>query len=105
MDGVDCKFIEHVDTNLATVEVRHMDILIKVLLDQQPILVHCEIQTDDSTHLNMVQRMSDIWVGVMKNMGCLSILSSCIYGQLRALGIQVGISKMYLGTVLSLNIK
>lgn len=56
MGGNDFEFIEHVDSNLTTVEVRHMDILIKVLLDEQPVLVHCEIQTDDSVHPNMVQR-------------------------------------------------
>ena len=56
MNGTDFEFVEHVDSNLTTVEVRHMDILIKVRLDGQPVLVHCEIQTDDSTHPNMVQR-------------------------------------------------
>jgi len=56
MGGNDFEFIEHVDSNLTTVEVRHMDILIKVLLDGHPVLVHCEIQTDDSGHPNMVQR-------------------------------------------------
>ncbi len=56
MGGNDFEFIEHVDSNLTTVEVRHMDILIKVLLDEQPVLVHCEIQTDDSVNPNMVQR-------------------------------------------------
>ncbi len=52
----DFEFIEHVDTNLTTVEVRHMDILLKILLDQQPVLIHCEIQTNDSSYPNMVQR-------------------------------------------------
>ena len=36
MNGTDFEFVEHVDSNLTTVEVRHMDILIKVLrLDGQ----------------------------------------------------------------------
>ncbi len=56
MNRTDFEFIEHVDTNLPTVEVRYMDILIKALLDKQPILIHCEIQTDDSRHPDMVQR-------------------------------------------------
>ncbi len=56
MNRLDFEFIEHVDSNLTTVEVRHMDILIKVLLDGQPVLVHCEIQTDDSQHPDMVRR-------------------------------------------------
>ena len=56
MNGTDFEFVEHVDSNLTTVEIRHMDILIKVLRDEKPVLVHCEIQTDDSTHPNMVQR-------------------------------------------------
>lgn len=56
MNRTDFEFIEHVDSNLTTVEVRHMDILIKVLIDEHPVLIHCEIQTDDSTHQNMVRR-------------------------------------------------
>ena len=56
MNRLDFEFIEHVDSNLTTVEVRHMDILIKVLLEGQPVLVHCEIQTDDSQHPDMVRR-------------------------------------------------
>lgn len=52
----DLEFIEHVDSNLTTVEVRHMDILIKVQLDGQPVLIHCEIQTDDSRNPDMVRR-------------------------------------------------
>ena len=56
LNGDDFEFIEHVDTNLPHVEVRHMDILVKVLIDEQPVLVHCEIQTDDSVNPNMVQR-------------------------------------------------
>ena len=52
----DFEFIEHVDSNLTTVEVRHMDILLKILIDQQPVLIHCEIQTNDSGQPNMVQR-------------------------------------------------
>ena len=56
MDRFDFEFIEHVDSNLTTIEVRHMDILTKVLLNEEEVLVHCEIQTDDSVHLNMVRR-------------------------------------------------
>ncbi len=56
MDRLDFEFIEHVDSNLTTVEVRHMDILIKVMLEGQPVLIHCEIQTDDSVQPNMVRR-------------------------------------------------
>ncbi len=56
MDRLDFEFIEHVDSNLATVEVRHMDILIKVMLEGQPVLIHCEIQTDDSVQPDMVRR-------------------------------------------------
>ena len=52
----DFEFVEHVDTNLTTVEVRHMDILTKVMVDQQEVLIHCEIQTDDSWQPNMVRR-------------------------------------------------
>ena len=56
MGNKDFEFIEHVDTNLTNVDVRQMDILVKVLIDEQPVLIHCEIQTDDSVQPNMVQR-------------------------------------------------
>lgn len=56
MNRQDFEFIEHVDSNLTTVEVRHMDVLIKVQLDEQPVLIHCEIQTDDSRNPDMVRR-------------------------------------------------
>ena len=56
MNRFDFEFIEHVDSNLTTVEVRHMDVLIKVRLEGQPALIHCEIQTDDSRSPNMVRR-------------------------------------------------
>ena len=56
MNRLDFEFIEHVDSKLTTVEVRHMDVLIKVRLDGAPVLIHCEIQTDDSQSPNMVRR-------------------------------------------------
>lgn len=56
MGNKDFEFIEHVDTNLTNVDVRQMEILVKVLIDEQPALIHCEIQTDDSVNPNMVQR-------------------------------------------------
>ena len=56
MGNKDFEFLEHVDTNLTNVDVRNMDILTKILLDGHPVLIHCEIQTDDSVNPNMVQR-------------------------------------------------
>ena len=56
MNRLDFEFIEHVDSNLTTVEVRHMDVLIKVRLEGETALIHCEIQTDDSQSPNMVRR-------------------------------------------------
>ncbi len=56
MGNKEFEFIEHVDTNLTNVDVRQMDILLKILIDEQPVLIHCEIQTDDSGQPNMVQR-------------------------------------------------
>ncbi len=56
MGDKDFEFIEHVDTNLTNVDVRNMDILTKIQLDGYPVLIHCEIQTDDSVNPSMVQR-------------------------------------------------
>ena len=56
MNRADIQFLEHVESEFATVERREMDSLIKVLLDHEPVLVHCEFQVGDSSHLNMVRR-------------------------------------------------
>ena len=55
MEGWDIEFLEHLDSELTTVETRQMDSLIKVLLDGEEVLVHCEFQTTDSTHADMVE--------------------------------------------------
>ena len=56
MRGVDVEFLEHLESELMTVEKRQMDSLIKVRLDDKIVLVHCEFQTSDSRHLDMVRR-------------------------------------------------
>ena len=50
------EFLEHLESELTTVEARQMDSLIKVLLDGEEVLVHCEFQTTDSTHMEMPRR-------------------------------------------------
>ena len=50
------EFVEHLESELPTVEARQMDSLIKVRLDGDLVLVHCEFQTSDSTHQEMVRR-------------------------------------------------
>ena len=54
-DG-EIEFLEHLESELTTVEARQMDSLIKVLLDGEEVLVHCEFQTTDSTHTEMPRR-------------------------------------------------
>jgi hypothetical protein len=56
MRGSNIEFLEHLESEFTTVETRQMDSLIKVLLAGEPALVHCEFQTSDSTHLEMVRR-------------------------------------------------
>ncbi len=56
MGRADIQFLEHVESEFATVEKREMDSLIKVLLDHEPVLVHCEFQAGDSTGLDMARR-------------------------------------------------
>lgn len=56
MGDVDVEFLEHVDSELPTVETRYMDSLIKVRLDGELVLVHCEFQTTDSKQVDMVRR-------------------------------------------------
>ena len=56
MQGSEIAFLEHLESEFTTVETRQMDSLIKVLLNGEQALVHCEFQTSDSTHLDMVRR-------------------------------------------------
>ena len=56
MKDSDIEFLEHLESEFTTVESRQMDSLIKVLLNGEPVLVHCEFQASDSTHLEMVRR-------------------------------------------------
>ena len=56
MNRTDIQFLEHLETEFANVETRKMDSLIKVLLNGEPALVHCEFQTSDSTNLDMARR-------------------------------------------------
>ena len=56
LNSDDIQVLEHLETEFVNVEKRDMDSLIKVLINEQPVLVHCEFQTDDSTELDMVRR-------------------------------------------------
>ena len=78
MEGWDIEFLEHLDSELTTVETRQMDSLIKVLLDGEEVLVHCEFQTTDSTHSDMVQRTVD-YLGRCYGRYGLPIFSHVIY--------------------------
>ncbi len=78
MEGWDIEFLEHLDSELTTVETRQMDSLIKVLLDGEEVLVHCEFQTTDSTHVDMVQRTID-YLGRCYGRYGLPIFSHVIY--------------------------
>ena len=78
MEGWDIEFLEHLDSELTTVEARQMDSLIKVLLNGEEVLVHCEFQTTDSTHANMVQRTVD-YLGRCYGRYGLPIFSHVIY--------------------------
>lgn len=42
MNRTDIQFLEHLNTEFSNVETREMDSLIKVLLNGEPALVHCE---------------------------------------------------------------
>ena len=56
LERADFKFIEFVEGEFTTVEVRRTDSLIKVLLGDELVLVHIEFQVGDSTALEMVRR-------------------------------------------------
>ena len=54
MNRLDFEFIEHVDSKLTTVEVRHMDVLIKVRLDGAPVLIRLD-EIDGASILEAAQ--------------------------------------------------
>ena len=56
LERSDFEFIEFVEGELTTVEVRRTDNLIKVLLGDELVLVHIEFQVGDSTDLEMARR-------------------------------------------------
>ena len=56
LERTDFKFVEFVEGEFTTVEVRRTDSLVKVLLGDELVLVHIEFQVSDSTSLEMVRR-------------------------------------------------
>lgn len=74
----DFTFLEFVDGEFTTVEVRRTDNLIKVHLGGEIVLVHIEFQVDDSTSTSMVQRNVG-YIGRCYEKYGLPILSHVIY--------------------------
>ena len=78
LERSDFEFIEFVEGELTTVEVRRTDSLIKVLLGDELVLVHIEFQVGDSTDLEMVRRNVGYLGRCYEKYG-LPILSHVIY--------------------------
>lgn len=74
----DFKFLELIESEFTTVEARRTDSLIKVLLDDEIVLVHIEFQVDDSSSVNMVRRNVG-YLGRCYEQYGLPILSHVIY--------------------------
>ena len=74
----DFRFLELIESEFTTVEVRRTDSLIKVLLDDEIVLVHIEFQVDDSSTVNMVRRNVG-YLGRCYEQYGLPILSHVIY--------------------------
>ena len=78
MEGWDIEFLEHLESEFTTIEARRMDSLIKVLLNGEEVLVHCEFQTTDSTHAEMPRRTAGYIIRCCERYG-LPICSHVIY--------------------------
>ena len=78
MPTSDIEFLEHLESEFTTVEARRMDSLIKVNLDGEEVLVHCEFQTTDSTHADMPRRTAGYIIRCCERYG-LPICSHVIY--------------------------
>ena len=74
----DFTFLEFVDSEFVTVDVRQADSLIKVRLDDEIVLVHIEFQVSDSTSSDMVRRNVG-YLGRCYEMYGLPILSHVVY--------------------------
>ncbi len=66
------------ETEQPTVEVRRTDSLVRVRLDDQDVLVHCEFQTGDSTAVPMDRRMAR-YIGYLIERYGLPVLAFVIY--------------------------
>lgn len=78
LERADFKFIEFVEGELTTVEIRRTDNLIKVQLGDEIVLVHIEFQVGDSTNVEMVRRNVGYLGRCYERYG-LPILSHVIY--------------------------
>ncbi len=78
LERADFQFIEFVEGELTTVEVRRTDNLIKVQLGNELVLVHIEFQVGDSTNPEMARRNVG-YIGRCYEKYGLPILSHVIY--------------------------
>ena len=78
LERADFRFIEFVEGEFTTVEIRRTDSLIKVLLGDELVLVHIEFQVGDSTDVEMVRRNVGYLGRCYERYG-LPILSHVIY--------------------------
>ena len=78
LERADFKFIEFVDSEFTTVEIRRTDSLIKVRLGDELVLVHIEFQVGDSTAPDMTRRNVGYLGRCYERYG-LPILSHVIY--------------------------
>ena len=78
LERADFKFVEFVEGEFTTVEIRRTDSLIKVKLGDELVLVHIEFQVGDSTPLEMVRRNIGYLGRCYERYG-LPILSHVIY--------------------------
>ena len=74
----DFEFVEHLESELPTVDARFMDSLTKILLGGEPTLIHREYQSDDS-HPIPVERRNAGYLGRVHERFGLPIISYVIY--------------------------
>ena len=72
------KFLEQLETELPTVEIRRMDVLAKTLVEEQEVLVHIEFQVSRETRVEIIQRKVGYFGRCFERYG-LPILSYIIY--------------------------
>ena len=94
------KFVEQLETELTTVEIRRMDILSKVKVDDREVLVHIEFQVSRESTPEILKRKVGYFGRCFENTACRFCLSPSISVQMPVETTRASIVKIFQGIML-----